>query len=540
MEEHEDLEELGLSLQEAGAEAGASPAANGGEGEAAFEEPSAAEAFLHEAGGIRLQFAIGRPMKVSDVSHAPAALCFYAHVALVLLLVVVGFLTGLLYTHEVVRPEEEAAAAYYNGTAVVGPEEGPWDPYDDLWDYFTETMNIQEIVRIWIACVICSAVAAVYGTGWFLLMCRFGRPTMYASLALLVLICMAASLFFFTIKGFVLGSILLFTNVLFLVAFFAWWKRLQVSSLLLTHAVMLLSERGSGIVGMVFASMAVYLVWFCIWAAAVLLSQQFADFSVILVWLCIAFLLFSWYWTSEVIKNVCHTVVAAMIGIRCLRPDQLRVTQRPLAQLLLRAVTVQFGSIVIGSTLSVPIEKLRNIVAFFQRSFDSLPDQCAPARKLWLPPMFLTEKLMTVFNTKAFTEVGMYGRPYFEASQGAFKLMLAFNVEQILLDSLVTSVVWLGAVIGGLLTGLVAAILAWAMGSPYFFLVFLLGFLTGYGTVEVMLECVNAAIVALLLSVCEAGADRAMELFPTLYERLHKAYGTTCFLFSEPPADSNS
>ena len=121
--------------------------------------------------------------------------------------------------------------------------------------------------------------------------------------------------------------------------------------------------------------------------------------------------LLSFYWTTQVIKNIVHVTVAGTVGTWWFVPGEARSCCSPAVRnSYWRSVTTSFGSICFGSLLVAIIQATREII-YSMRNEDNSLLVC-----LLDCILGLLEQLAEYFNKWAYIYVGLYGYGFVEAS----------------------------------------------------------------------------------------------------------------------------
>jgi hypothetical protein len=121
--------------------------------------------------------------------------------------------------------------------------------------------------------------------------------------------------------------------------------------------------------------------------------------------------LVSFFWTSQVIKNIVHVTVAGTVGTWWFVPGEARsCCSSAVRNSYWRSVTTSFGSICFGSLLVAIIQATREIVYSMRTEENSL--------LLCLIDCILSiiEQIAEYFNKWAYIYVGLYGYGFIEAS----------------------------------------------------------------------------------------------------------------------------
>ncbi|RUS13220.1 choline transporter-like protein [Jimgerdemannia flammicorona] len=118
------------------------------------------------------------------------------------------------------------------------------------------------------------------------------------------------------------------------------------------------------------------------------------------------FLVFSFYWTSQVIKTVGHVTVSGVFATFYFLEGTPMASKSPTFSALGRALTTSFGSICFGSLIIAVIQTIKAIL----RSLANDTDSACGAFMAMCAVCFLDciEGLVEYFNHYAYTEVAIY------------------------------------------------------------------------------------------------------------------------------------
>jgi hypothetical protein len=152
------------------------------------------------------------------------------------------------------------------------------------------------------------------------------------------------------------------------------------------------------------------------------------------------FLLVSFFWGIQVVKNIAHVSIAGTVASWWFHSDHKGAT----ASALKRAFTTSLGSICLGSLIVAILQALKQMAREAQRSGDSLA--CIAVCILGC-----IERLLELFNKWAFVYVGVYGYKFTQAGKAVFELFKARGFEVIINDDLIGNVISLTSLAVGLL-----------------------------------------------------------------------------------------
>ncbi len=201
------------------------------------------------------------------------------------------------------------------------------------------------------------------------------------------------------------------------------WKRIPFAASTLVTALTAV-KCNMGLAFFAYNNLAITFLWSLWWSIAFLatfyvLGDCNAEFyceNDVNGFLVFLFLV-SFYWTTQVIKNVVHVTVAGTVGTWWFVPGEARSCCSPaVMNSYWRSVTTSFGSICFGSLLVALIQATREIVYSMRAQEDSLLlciTDCILA---------ILEHLAEYFNKWAYIYVGLYGYKFIEASTSVLEV----------------------------------------------------------------------------------------------------------------------
>jgi len=169
-------------------------------------------------------------------------------------------------------------------------------------------------------------------------------------------------------------------------------------------------------------------------------------------------LLFSFYWTFQIIKNVVHVTVAGTVASWWFTNQKhyLCCFSPAVFMSWVRAVTYNFGSICFGSIFVAILESIQSIIKSLRD--DDLDDNvlfcCLDCC------LGFMARITACFNQWAFVFVSIYGYNFAEAGWNATRLFRTRGWTTIITDNLADSVLFIMSLGVGQITGAVAVITA--------------------------------------------------------------------------------
>jgi len=253
------------------------------------------------------------------------------------------------------------------------------------------------------------------------------------------------------------------------------------------------------------------------------------------------YLLFCFYWCSQVVQNVVHVTVSglfATVYFMGTPVSQWKVTvpvQNPTAKSAKRAMSTSFGSICYGSLIIALIQTLRYIVRSAAQQSQEDGNLFAFFCLYCLDCILsIIESLAEYFNKYAFTQVAIYGKDFCTAGKDTWRLVKTRGVDAIINDSLIGNVLGFGALFTGLFAGGFALLAAWQFGSKESSLTTdertiimavsgSLGLITGFAEFNIMAEVVTSGVTTIF--VCLAEDPYALQRTqPELFQKVVDVY----------------
>ena len=154
----------------------------------------------------------------------------------------------------------------------------------------------------------------------------------------------------------------------------------------------------------------------------------------------------------------------------------------------------------------------------------------------------MLERLVTWFNTYAWSYVAIYGYPYMESAKKAWNLLMDKGFKPLVNDSLVFGVTSCAVLVGGMLGAVSGYFLSLSFaltithtdGSPYFFAVY--GWVVGAIISSLMLESVEAGVTCLFVCMAEE-PEQLQVIRPALYGFIATEYPGIFQGKYQPPDD---
>ncbi|KAI9332641.1 plasma-membrane choline transporter-domain-containing protein [Pilaira anomala] len=165
------------------------------------------------------------------------------------------------------------------------------------------------------------------------------------------------------------------------------------------------------------------------------------------------FLVFSFYWTSQVITYVTHVTLAGIFATVYFLNDGI---QHPVWGSAKRALTTSFGSICFGALVIAII----NVIRYFLQVARSNTDNAAFAFLICIIQCIVNcaAGLFEWFNYYAFSGVAIYGKPFVPTARKTWTMVKDRGIEAMINDNLIGNVLFMGGLLVGVLCGLLGYI----------------------------------------------------------------------------------
>jgi len=212
-------------------------------------------------------------------------------------------------------------------------------------------------------------------------------------------------------------------------------------------------------------------------------------------------LLFSYYWTLQVLAYTLHVACCGVIARWYFNKD----VENSVGNSTKAACTSYFGSICFGSFLMAIVKTLKYLCDRALRDGQERRD-CNPIVVMVLQCVLrCIEQMAKFFTTFAFVMVAIYGIPFCDAGKAAYGLMQRGFIETLVQYQLAGAVTSFGSLAGALivagLNALVALYLHLTM--PFVGAAAVVGFLAGFFTMSLVSSVVESGVDCLFVCFSE-------------------------------------
>jgi len=330
----------------------------------------------------------------------------------------------------------------------------------------------------------------------------------------------AVMVFLFAIIMFALGNpfggvVFLFFGVINLLLIFFWRARIPFATAVLETAAGIIQQYPAT-TSFAVGACVVNVIWLIVWifAFAGMLSENYTWFGQV-------FLVFSYYWTFQVIRNLLHVTVSGTVATWFFMGDN--APENPTLASFKRAATYSFGSICLGSLLVALIQTARWIVRSFQsKNPNNLAAQFISCLIICILNML--DRLVQYFNKYAYVQVATYGKSFTQAANDTWTLFKDRVMEALINDDLISGVLIMGSFVGAIIVGIIAGFwshsaletIPWGVAAGA-------GFFIGYAMMIFAMQVIDSAVATIF--VCFAEDPKALQSHDKkLYERFVMTY----------------
>ncbi|CAB4438632.1 unnamed protein product [Rhizophagus irregularis] len=393
---------------------------------------------------------------------------------------------------------------------------------------------------IWLL-LICVGVGFVLSMIYLAFAERFPRRFIIGTFIISILFYWAMAVFYFIAKYFSM-AILIAIVAIFYTLFFFWWRPLIPFSSVMLETVIDITKKFKSLLLVAFSGLfleTLYSIW---WIFTFIAAYQVwypeacrarSDNNLPATGACesgkivaiVVFLLFSFYWTSQVIQTWVHVTTSGVFATYYFFEGTPQgVPSMPTLRSAKRASTTSFGSICFGSLIVALLQVIRALLRSAAQETDNpFGAFCFACASVIVD---MVESLLQYFNFYAYTQVAIYGKSFRESAKDTWTLIKDRGVEAIINDNLIGTVIAMGALLVGIVTALISylyVIILKNVGGGYIPLVVFLGFIIGFQMMTIMGSIILSGSATTF--VCLAEDPRALERTkPDLYRAIRNTY----------------
>jgi len=348
-------------------------------------------------------------------------------------------------------------------------------------------LNNDQLIQVIFICLMTAALGIVLSITYLSLARRFPRQLIIGTTVIYLIFLGLFGIYIIAAGSIAGGVVIIALDVIFAYFFYSWRSRIPFATIMLeTVTTVLQLYPASNYVA--YFSLIFQLAVVIIIGWSVIVSELYSGTSVFAV---IIFLLFSFYWITQVIKNVVHVTTSGSVATWYFM--QSNMPSDPTIKSLKRAVTTSFGSICLGSLLIAVLQLIRSLINSGRNQRNAF---CYCIVECLLGCI---ENLIRYFNIYAFSQVAIYGKSYCEAARDTWALFQSSGFAAIINDNLISNVLMVGCIINGVLCAFLGGIVSYQIAPDFVVICFIMGGLIGFAIAIVSIEVIHSGVATIFV-----------------------------------------
>ncbi|KAG0081293.1 putative choline transporter, neither null mutation nor overexpression affects choline transport [Linnemannia elongata] len=377
--------------------------------------------------------------------------------------------------------------------------------------------------------VLTGAVIAVL---YFMLTEAFPRQVIKVTFALSIIAYLAVAVYYFVRRLWMPAIFGLIFGLLYASMWFFWQSRIPFATEML-RAVTSISKKYPATFALAFLGLFVqiaYSVYFIVVISGCyeMYYDQATRTTPGKLKALIVFCFFSFYWTSQVIKNIIHVTIAGVFATYYFMAGSPQgMSKSPTMASFKRACTTSIGSICFGSLIIAIIQTLRALTQILRGDGnDGIMAFIACIIDCFLACL---QGMIEYVNKYAFCQVAIYGKAYIPAARDTWNILKDRGIVQIINDNLIGNVWAMGAIMAGVLSGL-ASYLYLRFANPSFnsngeftYVIVVMAFVLGLQMLFTVGTVIDSGVATTFVCLAEDPAALARTK-PELFERIRATW----------------
>ncbi|OAD76419.1 hypothetical protein PHYBLDRAFT_154980 [Phycomyces blakesleeanus NRRL 1555(-)] len=301
--------------------------------------------------------------------------------------------------------------------------------------------------------------SAIVGFGlsflYLILANMFPRPLIIITFVCSIIVYFGVTIYYFTQHYYSAAIVFLIFSCLYLLAFWWWKSRIPFATVLLERITSITREYPStiaiGVLSLIIQT--AFSFWFMLNVIGVYETYYSNTANNARLNLAMVFLVFSFYWTSQVITYVTHVTLAGVFATVYFLNNSV---SHPALGSAKRALTTSFGSICFGSLLIA----LVNLIRYFIQIARANTDNAILGFVLCIVDCIVGcfQGLFEWFTYYAFSGVAIYGKPFIPSARDTWTMVKDRGIEAMINDNLIGNVLFMGGLLVGVLCSLLGFI----------------------------------------------------------------------------------
>lgn len=372
--------------------------------------------------------------------------------------------------------------------------------------------------------------SAIVGFGisflYLILANLFPRPLIVVTFIGSIIVYFGVTIYYFVEHYYSAAIVFLIFSCLYVACFFWWKSRIPFATVMLQTITSITRSHPStiviGIISLIiqtafsflfmFTTIGIYQAWY---SSASNNSQLNC---------AMVFLVFSFYWTSQVITYVTHVTLAGIFATVYFLNDGIK---HPVWGSAKRALTTSFGSICFGALLIAFV----NLIRYFLSIARANTDNACMAFFICIIQCIVNcaAGLFEWFNYYAFSGVAIYGKAFVPTARQTWTMIKDRGIEAMINDNLIGNVLFMGGLLVGVLCGLLGFIYLQVSNPAYNRdggmtpIVIMVCFLIGASMFSSIATVISSGVATTF--VCLAEDPEALRRSkPELYEKIRETW----------------
>jgi len=291
--------------------------------------------------------------------------------------------------------------------------------------------------------------------------------------------------------GSLFGVVLILLAILWAFIYRSWKSRIPFAVLILKTVAELVRQY-TATIGVSFFMLFVEAIYIGFWVSTVALCASAFDGGAETA--IIIYLVFSLYWSIQVLKNIVHVSVCGLFATWYFQ--QSNMPANPTKKAFGRAVTTSLGSICLGSLVVAIIQTIRSLLQSLRG--DNLLGCLIDCILSWI------EWIIEYFNHYAYAQIAIYGKSFCQSAKSTYALFKRTHLMNVVNDSILGTVLSFSCLAGALFVGCISAGLgALIVSTEYWLTIGLLGALIALVVITLIVQVVDSGIVSLYVCIAE-------------------------------------
>jgi len=258
-------------------------------------------------------------------------------------------------------------------------------------------------------------------------------------------------------------------------------------------------QANPGSINVAYAMAVLQVVWITLWGfATAAITYHFdsgsSDRTTVPHGITWFLLLVSFYWTTQVLKNIGHVTTSGSVASWWLVPN----TSSPTCGAFKRSMTTSFGSICFGSLIVAALQALRAVVRQAKESARRSDNGAAACALCCLECIVSSlDRLIQYFNMYAYTHVAIYGKDFISAAKDTWRLFSERGFDVLINDDLTGMVLTMGCFLGGIASCVVGGGVGYASTNDTKYVwqtLASISFLIGFAMTALIMNVVQSAV----------------------------------------------